>query len=78
MAPAKKENMIEYRWKIKYPDARENEKRAWLVGKTAAMKDFFQSVCANSELASTLTMDLKESIYLDKRVLNHPRNKFVD
>ena len=78
MALAKKGNMVAYRLKIKYPDAPQNEKGAWLVGKRTAMKDFFQSVCANSELTSTLTMDLKESIYLDKRVLNHPRNEFID
>ena len=42
MALAKKENMIEYMWKIKYPDARKNKKGAWLVGKRAAMKDYFK------------------------------------
>ena len=78
MAVAKKENMVEYRWKIKYPDARKNETGAWVVGKRKAMKDFFQSVCANSEIASSLRMDLKEHIFLDKRVLNDHCNKFVD
>ena len=48
------------------------------MGKRAAMKDFFQTLCADSELASTLTKDLKETVYLDKRVLNHHCNKFVD
>ena len=38
---------------------------------------FFQSLCADSDLASTLTIDLKETVYLDKRVLNDQR-KFVD
>lgn len=50
------------------------------MGKKKALKDLFQTLCANSELASTLTRDLKETVYLDKRVLNHPRNtrnKFV-
>ena len=42
------------------------------------MKDFFQTLFGDSELASTLTNDLKETVYLDKGVLNHPRNKFVD
>ena len=78
MALAKKDNMVEYRWKIKYPDARKNEAGHWVVGKRADMKDFFQTLCGDSELASTLTKDLKETVYLDKRVLNHPRNKFVD
>ena len=78
MALAKKDNMVEYRWKIKYPDARKNEAGPWVVGKRAAMKDFFQTLCGESELASTLTKDLKETVYLDKRVLNHSRNKFVD
>ena len=76
--PKKKENMVEYRWKIKYPDARKNEKGAWLVGKRAAMKDFFLSVCANPDIASSFRMDLKENIFLDKRILNDSRNKFVD
>ena len=47
------------------------------MGKRTAMKNFFQSLCADSELVSTLTMDLKETVYLDKRVLNDQR-KFVD
>ena len=77
MALMKKDNMVEYRWKIKYPDARKNEAGPLVVGKRAAMKNFFQSLCANSELASTLTIDLKETIYLDKRVRNDER-KFVE
>ena len=78
MAVAKKENMVEYRWKIKYPDDRPNVSGGWVVGKRAAMKNFFQSVCANSELASSLRMDLKENIFLDKRVLNDSRNKSLE
>ena len=78
MALMKKDNMVEYRWKIKYPDKHDSQTGPWVVGKRAAMKDFFQSVCANSELASTLTTDLKETVYLDKRVLNEKRNKFAD
>ena len=78
MALRKMDNMVEYRWKIKYPDARKNEAGPWVVGKRAAMKDFFQTLCADSDLVSTLTKDLKETVYLDKRVLNKKRNKFVD
>ena len=70
MALMKMDNMVEYRWKIKYPDARKNGTGPWVVGKRAAMKNFFQALCADSELASTSTMDLKETVYLDKRVLN--------
>ena len=76
MALAK--NLVEYRWKIKYPDDRPNVSGGWFAGKRATMKDFFQTVCANSELASSLRMDLKENIFLDKRVLNDHCNKFVD
>ena len=52
---AKKDNMVEYRWKIKYPDALKNEVGRWVVGKRADMKYFFQTLCADSEL----TKDLK-------------------
>ena len=76
MAVAK--NLVEYRWKIKYPDDRPNVMGGWFAGKRATMKDFFQTVCANSELASSLRMDLKENIFLDKRVLNDHCNRFVD
>ena len=73
----KKDNMVEYRWKIKYPDARKNEAGPWAVGKRAAMKDFIQTLCADSDLASTLTKNLKETVYLDKRVLNEKRNSLL-
>ena len=78
MALAKKKNMVEYRWKIKYPDERPNVSGGWMVGKKAAMKDFFLSVCSNADLASSLTKDLQETIYLDKRILKERRNAFVD
>ena len=45
MALAKKDNMKEHRWKIKYPDARKNEAGPWIVGKRAAMKDFSNFMC---------------------------------
>ena len=69
MAMAKKENMVQYRWKIKYPDARKSEAGPWVVGKKAAMKNFFQTLSGDSDLASSLTKDLKETVYLDKRIL---------
>ena len=42
------------------------------------MKDFFQTLCADSDLASTSTKNLKETVYMDKRVLNEKRNEFAD
>ena len=78
MALPKKKNMVEYRWKIKYPDGRPNVSGDWMVGKKATMKDFFLSVCSKPELASSLTKELKETIYLDKRILKDRRNTFVD
>ena len=41
MALMKKDNMVEYRWKIKYPDKRDSQTGPWVVGKRATMKDFF-------------------------------------
>ena len=78
MALPKKNNMVEYRWKIKYPNGRHSVSGSWMVGKKAAMKDFFLTVCANSELASSLKKELEETIYLDKRILKERRNTFVD
>ena len=74
MALPKKNNMVEYRWKIKYPDERPNVSGKWVVSKKAAMKDFFLTVCSKPELASSLTKELKETIYLDKRILKERRN----
>ena len=78
MALPKKNNMVEYRWKIKYPNGRHSVSGSWMVGKKAVMKDFFLTVCANSELASSLKKELEETIYLDKRILKERRNTFVD
>lgn len=65
--------MTEYRWKIKYPDGRKSQAGPWFITKKKALKNFFQSVCADPELASTMTMDLKETVYLDKRILQDGR-----
>ena len=43
MALMKKDNMVEYRWKIKYPDKRDSQTGPWVVGKRADMKDFFKA-----------------------------------
>ena len=47
--------MAEYRWKIKYPDGRKSQAGPWVVGKKKALKNLFQSVSADPELASTMT-----------------------
>lgn len=61
-------SIVEYRWKIKYPDDRKSQAVPWLVCKKKAVKKCFQCLCNDPELVSTLTTDLKETVYLDKRI----------
>ena len=61
-------SIVEYRWKIKYPDGRKSQAGPWLVSKKKEVKNFFQCLCNDPKLASTLTKNLKETVYLDRRI----------
>lgn len=69
--------VVEYRWKIKYPDGRKSQAGPWLASKRKVMKNFFQCLSNDKELLSSWKKEMDEIVYLDKRVQRTEKDQSI-